>query len=225
MIYYTIYKVTNQINGKYYIGSHKTKNLNDNYMGSGKYLHRAFQKYGIENFTKEILFVFNTAKEMYQKESEIVNEDFLLEENTYNLKKGGFGGFDYINENKLYGFSNKETAKKARRQVDLILEEKYGKHWKKHLSNLAKESLQKILDKDPSYLKKRQRNTSGNNNPMFGKTHTEQTKKSISNANKGNKNPMFGKKWIHSLDYKCSKRINKNDPVPIGWLEGRKIKF
>ena len=72
---------------------------------------------------------------------------------------------------------------------------------------------------------KRRGGHSGENNPMFGKTHTEQTKKSISNANKGNKNPMFGKKWIHSLDYKCSKRINKNDPVPIGWLEGRKIKF
>lgn len=225
MIYYTIYKVTNQINGKYYIGSHKTKNLNDNYMGSGKYLLRAFQKYGIENFTKEILFVFNTAKEMYQKESEIVNEDFLLEENTYNLKKGGFGGFDYINENRLYGFSNKETAKKARQKVNFILEEKYGKNWKQHLTILAKKALHNILENDPNYLKKRHQNTAGINNPMYGKKHSKKTKDRISDANKGNKNPMFGKRWIYSLDYKCSKRIHKNDPIPSGWLEGRKLKF
>lgn len=39
-MFYTIYKVTNQINGQFYVGSHKTKDLNDGYMGSDMYLKR-----------------------------------------------------------------------------------------------------------------------------------------------------------------------------------------
>ena len=121
-MYYLIYKITNQIDGKFYIGSHKTKNLDDNYMGSGKYLIRAQQKYGIENFKKEILFVFDTAEEMYAKEAEIVNEDFLATENTYNLKVGGFGGWDYINNDELLRINKN---KKARYKSGLFYKQYY----------------------------------------------------------------------------------------------------
>lgn len=50
-----IYRITNLINGKTYIGQHKYKKLNDSYLGSGTLIRRAIKEYGKENFKKEIL--------------------------------------------------------------------------------------------------------------------------------------------------------------------------
>jgi hypothetical protein len=75
-----------------YIGSHQTDSLNDGYIGSGKYLKRAIQKYGRENFKFEILHFFSSKEEMFEVERNIVNEDFVKDPLTYNLKIGGSGG-------------------------------------------------------------------------------------------------------------------------------------
>jgi len=86
---YTVYKITNQINEKIYIGVHATTNPNDNYMGSGDLIKKSILKYGKENFTKSILFEYDNSKDAYLKESQIVNQSFVKSKNTYNIAIGG----------------------------------------------------------------------------------------------------------------------------------------
>jgi hypothetical protein len=92
-MYYDLYRTTNLINNKIYIGKHKTNNLDDGYMGSGKILKQAIKKYGVENFKKEIIEFYNSDEEVFLAESELVNKQFVKDENTYNLSLGGPGGY------------------------------------------------------------------------------------------------------------------------------------
>lgn len=89
---YTIYKTTNDIDGKFYYGKHQTENPNDSYLGSGVHLERAISKYGREHFHKEVLFVFDTEEEMNAKEREIITEELISNPNCYNMTFGGEGG-------------------------------------------------------------------------------------------------------------------------------------
>lgn len=102
---YIVYKTTNKINGKIYIGVHKTMlDSFDGYIGCGIYIKSkqiskpttpfqcAVKKYGYKNFYRETLFEFKTANEAYKKEHEIVNCDFINRKDTYNVKIGGRGG-------------------------------------------------------------------------------------------------------------------------------------
>lgn len=87
-MFFLVYRTTNKVNHKTYIGSHKTEDKNDSYMGSGKLVLAAIKKYGRESFRKDILFEANSPEEMFAKEKELV----VLGSQSYNLKEGGYGG-------------------------------------------------------------------------------------------------------------------------------------
>lgn len=104
---YIVYCTTNLINQKIYIGQHLTKdpNIFDYYIGCGVYINkpstynnpktafqRAVAKYGPENFSREIIKVFDTKEESLLLESEIVTKEFLARDDVYNEVLGGNSG-------------------------------------------------------------------------------------------------------------------------------------
>lgn len=99
---YIVYKITNQINGKIYVGAHQTENLLDSYMGSGYRLKRAISKYGLDAFTREIVSEHKSLEEMFAAEAAIVDHDFVARQDTYNValggKSGGFHGLTHSPE-------------------------------------------------------------------------------------------------------------------------------
>ena len=112
-MFYTVYKITNKLNGKFYIGKHQTLNVNDGYMGSGKLIKYAISKYGVENFDKEILAVCNNEIDMNNMEKKLV----VLSENSYNLCEGGNGGFSYINNSNIVKFKGKKHTNESKKKM------------------------------------------------------------------------------------------------------------
>lgn len=107
--YHLIYKTTNLVNNKIYMGAHSTNEVDDGYLGSGKMLHSAIKKYGVENFKREILHMFDSPEEMFEKEKEIVTEEFVSRSDVYNIVTGGFGGFNKGSKN-LRHITNTKTG-------------------------------------------------------------------------------------------------------------------
>ena len=113
---YIVYQTTNLINNKIYIGQHKTKdpNIFDQYLGCGikvnmpssyenpcSPLQYAVKKYGVKNFKRTTIAVFDTLEEALELEAKIVNYEFLKRKDTYNAQLGGKTGYKYLPVNQF----------------------------------------------------------------------------------------------------------------------------
>ena len=186
-----IYKITNEINGKIYIGKHSTDNLNDGYMGSGVVLRQAIKKYGLENFTKEILEFCYKEVELNDLEKHYIDKYKSTNSNIgYNLTKGGDGTLGLTPW--LKGKHLSDEIKKK------MSEAKKGKHYIKmseakkgrHLSDEHKRKLSE-LGKGRHHSEESRRKMSELGK---GRHHSEETKKKLSESKKGK--PITKLKWL-----------------------------
>lgn len=111
MQHFILYKTTNLVNNKSYIGIHQTTDLDDGYLGSGLAFKRAIKKYGKENFQREILEYCNSFNELLEKEKHYVNENWVGKDDNYNLKTGGQ--------------SSGILSKESREKISATLKQKY----------------------------------------------------------------------------------------------------
>jgi hypothetical protein len=215
-----IYKTTNLLNGKFYIGMHSTNNINDGYIGSGERLRRGIRKYGKENFKFEILEFYPDRVSLKQREFELVNEELLNDKMCMNLCFGGGGGF-----------ISPQGVKKGRKSTDNILREKYGDNFKSQISNNYWSKLKsdsKLLEKHKENLKNGLKTSNFDHGSTFrGKTHSDETKKNIGEKNainqKGEKNSQFGTCWITNGEKNLKIKKEELSLYP-GWTRGRVIR-
>lgn len=204
---YTVYKTTNLINCKFYIGFHKTSDLEDSYLGSGVWLWRSIDKHGIQNFKKKTLFIFETAEEAYAKEKELV-EEAKKDPLCMNLHPGGSGGSngnfseETLERMRLAALNRKPVSETTREKLRLhMLGRKHSlgrKLSEEHLAKLRSKSVtfetklkisqalegHKVSEETRLKLHLALRGRKLGSRPLNFK-HSEETKAKISAANKG----------------------------------------
>jgi|APSaa5957512576_1039674.scaffolds.fasta_scaffold39312_2 hypothetical protein len=176
--FHFIYKTTNLLSGKYYIGMHSTDNLDDGYLGSGRRLRYSINKYGKENHHREILEYCKTREELKSRETEIVNLNEIAKTDCMNLSVGGQG----IPRGHVFGDDTKKKMSiKAKQRWDMMTDQ--DKEIKK----------QQLLRYGSHTELTRKKISEGN----VGKTHTDETKQHLTDIVK--------LRWLDSVyRTKCS---------------------
>ena len=201
-MFYIIYKITNKIDGKFYIGKHQTKNLDDGYMGSGILIRRAIRRHGLHNFKKEILHIFQTKEEMNEAERNLV----VLSEDSYNLCPGGEGGFGYINQRGLNRKASREEllaqlCAARKKLADLRNDEEFMNEYRANLSAACKQ-------RKPSFKNKKHSDAT-----------IQKMRRAKAGQSTGSKNSQFGTVWI--TNGTSNKKIKKDSVLEAGWVYGR----
>lgn len=162
---YIIYKITNTVNGKSYIGfSSKTlkqrwrKHRHDAKTGRKTYLCNAIRKYGHRKFKKEILFetkILELAKSVMEEKFIKEHQTYWLHGIEYNMTMGGDGTLGHKH--------SRETREKMSKS-----------HTGKKHTEITKKKLSK--------------QRKGEGNPNYGRIFSKEYRSKIGSAVSGSKN-------------------------------------
>lgn len=193
-----IYKSTNLVNGRPYIGQ-TTKKSKRQYLGSGLLIRRAVNKYGRENFKLEIIAYANSQKQLDQLEKDIIfSYRKRLGKKLYNIANGGYGIGKHSKETKeklSKANLGKKLTKEHKIKIGLASKgNKYGlghtwtEERKKKLSNMFKgRKVSKATRKRMSIAQKKVFHPSGKDAVAYGHRCTEEAKLRMSLARRGKK--------------------------------------
>jgi len=155
-MFHYIYKITNKLNNKYYIGRHSTKILKDYYFGSGIGINNAVKKYGRENFNFEIIAHTKTTEDLWELEKEIVNEKIKKDKMSYNQTYGGKSYLDGLKKYNPIKFieHQKEAGLKGGQATKYIRTKEWHQKGQKISSmNIAKKYIYQIItNKNEKYI-------------------------------------------------------------------------
>lgn len=165
-----VYRWVNQVNHRWYIGSHKGT-TDDGYRHSSKYLAMAEKKYGFENFTREILFEGDYEKDQIRsvREAEYLRKEDAAN-NPMSYNRSNITGPDCIDKEARQKISQKRKCHPGpNKGKKLSLE---------HRKNLSKSkkghSWNKGIPKPDEFKEWLSESRKGKGNPMFGRTQSEE---------------------------------------------------
>lgn len=151
IMYHYTYQIDNLINGKYYRGKHSAKSLDNDYMGSGKLIIKAIDKWGIENFKKTILKTFPTSAEAFAHEAEIVTMKEVNDPMCYNLIPGGKGGQKQFTDEELREHKHEYMDEYYQQNKEDIKE--YYQQNKEHIQECQREYRQQNKEHKREYMR------------------------------------------------------------------------
>jgi group I intron endonuclease len=187
-----IYKTTNLVNGKQYIG--KDGHNNPNYIGSGSILKKAIKKYGRDNFKKEIIEVCDS------KEHLLIREKYWLD--YYDVANNPMF---YNLHNHSYGSAPGDRSPRFGKKIS----EEHRMKLKKYMTGkkLSEKTIQKLRELNL-----------GENNPNYGKHPSDETRKKLSECRRGEKNPFYGKRHSEETRQKIKDGLAASNKTP--YLKG-----
>ena len=201
MKFYGIYKITNLVNGKMYVGQHVTSDLDDGYMGSGKIIKLAIKKYGKENFRKEWLTFCEDQEELDYMERVFADQTWVDRSDTYNLALGG---------------NKRAFSEQTRRKISEAMKGERNHNFGRHHSAEERRKMSEALKGRPlSEEHRRKLSEAHKGNPptrgMLGKRHSDETKRRMSEANKGKPRSEETKRRISEAKKAYYRKLKETD--------------